>query len=156
MLLRLARASPATIMRVMPLFIGMYDYIYKPYPEIIGIITREMGWAQKDEKFEHLDCEFHNIPFYIQSLKLRHITPETLHNSGLIRQGILSRDEALAADERLARCGPPKELETLLARMNMTEDEFIEAASTRDKTAFVPRRERMASGMYRKFILHDK
>lgn len=156
MLFKLLRVSPVTIMRFQPLFIGMYDYIYRPYPEIIEIITREMGWSQKDEKFEHLDCEFHDIPFYIQSLRLRNITPETLHSSGLVRQGIMTRDEAMELDARLAGGGPPKALQTLLNRMDLTEEEFVRMVSEKENAPFVPLSEKYLSDLYKKFILKDK
>ncbi len=80
------------LMRFTTQYIGMYDYIYKPYPEIVKILEEEMGWSSVHDSVEHLDCTLHGIPFYIQTLLIPGITSETLRNSALIRQGIMTRE----------------------------------------------------------------
>lgn len=79
------------LMKFVPQHIGMYDYIYLPFTEIIQIIKREMGWSDFGGSAEHLDCEMHDVPFFKNTLLVSNITKSTLHNSGLLRQGILTR-----------------------------------------------------------------
>ena len=152
---KLLRISPVKMMRYTPLFIGFYDYIYKPYPEIIETIQNEMGWSKKDEKFEHLDCEFHSIPFHIQTLLLDNITTETLHNSGLIRQGIISRDEAMKIETQLLNANPPKELDVLLKNMNISHKDFLDYVTSSNNQKFIPKREKLVTSLYKKYILRD-
>ena len=66
-ILKIPRTS---LMRCIPQHIGMYDYIYKPFPEIIEIIKREMNWNDGAGAVEHLDCELHDVPFYKDTLRL--------------------------------------------------------------------------------------
>ena len=56
------------LMRFSTQYVGMYDYYYKPYPEIVKILETEMGWSRVHNSVEHLDCDLHGIPFYIQTL----------------------------------------------------------------------------------------
>jgi len=84
-----------TLMRFIPQHLGMYDYIYKPFTEIIEIIKKEMKWSDHAGSVEHLDCELHDIPFFKDTLRIPNITKYTFHSSGLIRQGLMTREEAL-------------------------------------------------------------
>jgi hypothetical protein len=83
------------LMRFIPQHIGMYDYIYLPFNEIIGILKKEMNWKDDSGCTEHLDCHLHDVPFYKDTLRISNITKFTFHSSGLIRQGIMTREEAL-------------------------------------------------------------
>jgi hypothetical protein len=155
MSLKFLKIPPVKVMRYLPFFIGFYDYIYKPYPEIIETLQKEMGWSKKDEQFEHLDCEFHSIPFYIQTLKLENITPETLHNSGLIRQGIITRDEAMKIEKQLMNKKPPIELEKLLKKMNISENEFFNLVKLSNNEKYIPKSEKLLNSLYKRYILRD-
>ncbi len=155
MSLKLLGIPPMKMMRFIPSFIGFYDYIYKPYPEIIETIQNKMGWSKKDEHFEHLDCEFHNIPFYIQTLQLDNITTETLHNSGLIRQGIMTRDDAMKIETQLLESKPPLELERLLKMMKISDKEFLDFVKSSNNKKFIPQREKLLNSLYKKYILRD-
>jgi len=155
MSLKLLRIPPVKVMRFVPSFIGFYDYIYKPYTEIIETIQNEMGWSKKDETFEHLDCEFHSIPFYIRTLQLDNITTETLHNSGLIRQGIITREDAMKTEMQLLNEKPPVELELLLKRMDISPDEFLNFVKSSDNEKYIPTSEKLLNSLYKKYILRD-
>lgn len=51
------------LMRFIPQHIGMYDYIYLPFTEIIDILKREMKWSDASGSVEHLDCHLHDIEY---------------------------------------------------------------------------------------------
>jgi len=113
------------LMRFSTQYVGMYDYIYQPYPEIVKILEDEMGWRSAHDSVEHLDCDLHGIPFYIQTLLIPGITSETLRNSALIRQGIITREEALRIEnEKLAQPPEPAELQTFLQETGLAKPQF--------------------------------
>lgn len=146
----LFRLSPKFLMRFIPQAINLYDYIYKPYPEVISLLKTEMGWKSYEDSFEHLDCRLHEIPFYIDTKLVEGITTETFHNSALIRQGILSRDRALEIENELLQgTASPMELNKFLQNNNLNEDDFKRSYSEADPQKYVPSFEKMLRKVYR-------
>jgi hypothetical protein len=97
----------------------MYDYIYLPFPEIIATFKKEMNWSDASGSVEHLDCHLHDVPFFKETIWIPNITRYTFHSSGLIQQGLMSREEALAKEELAAkRKEPPHELMKFLEEQN--------------------------------------
>ncbi|MBN2285929.1 MAG: hypothetical protein JXI43_05735 [Tissierellales bacterium] len=145
----LFRISPKFLMNFSPQAINLYDYIYKPYPEIINIIKNEMDWNSQADSFEHLDCHLHEIPFYIDTKLVDGITTETFHNSALIRQGIITREKALEIEEELQKNKKiPKELITFLEKNELTYSDFEKACTRSDPQQFVPRFEKFLRKIY--------
>jgi hypothetical protein len=143
---------PRTLMmRFFPQSIGMYDYIYKPYTEIIEIIKKEMGWTKPEDTFEHFDCSLHNIPFYIDTLQIKGITPNTFHNSGLIRQGLMKRKEALEMEEDyLKNNASPEELKPLLKNFGISFELFEKIAKQSDPAKYIPGYEKFFRKLFHK------
>lgn len=140
------------LMRFIPQHIGMYDYLYKPYPEIIEIIKKEMGWSDGAGKAEHLDCELHDIPFYMNTLRVKNITRNTFYYSGLIRQGIMTREDALRKEEEdLKNSEQPKELVKFLSDNKISDDEYKQYVIHANKTQFEPKFQKIARNIYHKF-----
>ena len=139
------------LMRFFPQSIGIYDYIYHPYPEIIEIIKKEMNWQNPDDTFEHFDCALHSIPFYVDTLKIPGITPHTFHNSGLIRQGLIFRADALKIEkEQLKHNIPPIELESLLKDFKLNITEFEKYIKHTDPERYIPIFEKLSRRLYHK------
>jgi hypothetical protein len=139
-------------MRFIPQHIGMYDYLYKPYPEIIQIIKTEMGWSDGAGKAEHLDCELHDIPFYMNTLRVKDITKNTFYYSGLIRQGIMTREDALRKEEEeLKNNEQPKELVKFLSDNKISSEEYKQYVVYAKKTQFEPKFQKIARNIYHKF-----
>jgi hypothetical protein len=137
------------IMKYIPQHIGMYDYIYKPFHEIINIIKKEMKWSDASLSFEHLDCELHDIPFFKDTLRIPNITKYTFHSSGLIRQGLMTREEALLKEEHeLAKHEPPKELLKFLADNNIAYNDYVNSVTSSDKSQFEPKFQKLAREVY--------
>jgi len=144
--------SRLSLMRYFPQHIGMYDYIYLPFTEIVDILKKEMGWSDSSQAVEHLDCELHNIPFFRNTLLIPNISKHTLHSSGLIRQGILSRDEALKKEkEDLADDRIPPELEKFLSDIGVSYEEYVEKVKNSDRSQFEPKLQRKAREIYHRF-----
>ena len=130
----------------------MYDYIYKPYPEIIKILKEEMGWSDGAGKAEHLDCDLHDVPFYMNTLKIPGISRNTFYYSGLIRQGILTREEALKKEEAdLLKNDPPPELIQFLETNHISYDEYTRSVLHSDKSRFEPKLQKAARRIYHRF-----
>lgn len=139
------------LMRFFPQSIGMYDYIYKPYSEIIEIIGKEMGWQKPEDTFEHFDCALHSIPFYKDTLKIEGITPHTLHNSGLIRQGLMARKEALDIEEAYQKENrPPDELAPLLKDFGFDFNSFVHTVKKSNPSKYIPGFEKFFRKLYHK------
>ncbi|HOZ14484.1 MAG TPA: hypothetical protein PK784_06820 [Tenuifilaceae bacterium] len=148
----IAGISRTTLMRFVPQHIGMYDYIYKPYPEIISIIKNEMGWSDGAGKAEHLDCELHDIPFYMNTLRINNITKNTFYYSGLIRQGIMTREEALKKEEEeLKSPDKPIELIKFLSDNKIANEDYKNYVLHANKTQYEPRFQKLARSIYHKF-----
>lgn len=140
-----------TLMRFVPQHINLYDYIYKPYPEIVELIKEQMGWSDASKSIEHLDCELHNIPFYNHTLKIKNVSKGTFHRSGLIRQGLLSREKALEEEERdLTNNAPPKELMVFLKGNNISFDDYLSSVKKANNSKFEPKVQKLARTVYYK------
>lgn len=141
-----------TLMRFIPQHIGMYDYIYLPFTEIIEIIKKEMGWSDGSGSVEHLDCELHDVPFFKDTLKIPNITKNTFHRSGLIRQGLIKREDALIKEEEeLANQEIPKELLKFLNENGIKYEEYVKYVTDTDKTQYEPKMQKVARDIYHKF-----
>ncbi|MCD4843036.1 MAG: hypothetical protein K8R25_00950 [Methanosarcinales archaeon] len=139
------------IMRFIPQYVGIYDYIYKPYPKIIEILKTEMGWGKLGDTIEHLDCALHGIPFYIQTLRIPKITTETLYNSGLIRQGLITRDEAMEIEnEKINNPNTPIELEFFLKEISMEYDDFVNYVKLGNPAQYEPKMGKILMEVYHK------
>ncbi|MBN2862966.1 MAG: hypothetical protein JXN62_07380 [Bacteroidales bacterium] len=144
--------SRSRTMRFMTQHIGLYDYIYKPYTEIIEIIKREMKWSDHSGSVEHLDCELHDIPFYKDTLKIPGITAGTFHRSGLIRQGLLTREEALRMEEEeLNIKDPPGELFKYLKNSDITQEEYTSSVLDSDNSQYEPKFQKIARYLYHRY-----
>jgi len=141
-----------SFMRFIPQHIGMYDYIYKPFPEIIEIIKKEMRWSDHSGSIEHLDCELHDIPFYKDTLRIPYITKHTFHSSGLIRQGLMTRDAALLKEEQeLNKKNPPGELLKFLSEIGINFEEYRDAVINSNKSQFEPKIQKVVRNIYHRF-----
>lgn len=141
-----------SLMRFIPQHIGMYDYLYKPYLEVISIIKKEMGWRDGAGKAEHLDCELHDIPFYLNTIKIKNITKNTFYYSGLIRQGILTRNEALNKEKKeLLKNEKPPELDKFLVENDISYENYRDYVINSNKAQFEPKLQKIARNMYHKF-----
>ena len=143
----------SSLMRFVPQHIGMYDYIYLPYTEIIPLIKIEMGWSDFGGTAEHLDCELHDVPFFKNTLVVPNITKSTLHNSGLLRQGIVSKEEALTKEREEAKAADPRppELLNFLSENGLTYEEYVNYVKGSIDDRFAPRFQKIIRDIYHRF-----
>jgi hypothetical protein len=137
------------LMRFIPQHIGMYDYVYLPFTEIVDILKREMKWSDNTGSVEHLDCYLHDILFFRETLRIPNITKYTFHSSGLIRQGLMTRETALQKEELEGqRKDPPAALLKFLADNKVSYDEYVSAVISTDKSKFEPGFQKLARDIY--------
>ncbi len=148
----IAGISRIKLMRFIPQYIGLYDYIYLPFTEVVEILKNEMKWKDASGSLEHLDCELHDVPFYQNTLRIDNISKSTFHSSGLIRQGLMSRDEALTKEQYdLLNNEPPSELIKFLEKNEITFQEYVDIVKNSNTSQYEPRNQKFARYLYHKF-----
>jgi N-acetyl sugar amidotransferase len=76
-------------------FIQLPDYIEWNLKEIYRILSEKLGWRHPPDVHEsHFDCTLFPIKEYLKFNKYG-LTQETVKNSRLIREGLMTRDEAM-------------------------------------------------------------
>jgi len=111
-----------------------------------------MRWSDAEGSVEHLDCELHDAPFYKDTLRIPNITKDTFHRSGLIRQGLLARKEALEKEEaELAGINPPHELMGFLKNNDIKFEDYKNVVINTDKSQYEPKLQKIARVIYHKF-----
>lgn len=140
------------LMRFVPQHIGIYDYLYLPFTEVIQIISNEMGWSDFGGTAEHLDCNMHDVPFFKNTLLVPNITKSTLHNSGLLRQGIITPQEALKKEEADLKDDPrPPELISFLEENGLTYEEYVTFVKNANRDQFAPKLQKISREIYHRF-----
>lgn len=106
--------------------IGLFDFVDVKYATVVTTIQAEMGWTKPPGQLEQMDCLLHEIPFYTHALKFPELTTGTLHRSGVVRLGEMTRAEALEAeyDELRNPPGEPQILAPFLEEIGMSHDDF--------------------------------
>jgi hypothetical protein len=133
--LRLARRAVDRSLRIVEppvsntaVNIALFDYLDVRPEQVIQTLKAEMGWANPPGQLEHMDCALHEMPFYIHTQKFPELTMHTFHRSGLIRRGLMGREEALLAEEEeMATSAAPSALEPFLEEIGLSEAEFEDA-----------------------------
>lgn len=75
--------------------IQLPDYITWNIREIPHILSNELGWSHPPDVHEsHFDCDLFPIKEYLKFRKYG-LTQETIKNSRLIREGLMTRQEAM-------------------------------------------------------------
>ena len=111
-----------------------------------------MKWSDGTGSVEHLDCHLHDAPFFKDTLRIPNITKYTFHSSGLIRQGLMTREDALKKEEaELLKNNPPPELIKFLADSNISIEDYSKSVKNSDKTRFEPKIQKLARDIYHKF-----
>jgi hypothetical protein len=104
-------------------FVQLPDYVEWNLREIPRILSSELGWRHPPDVHEsHFDCMLFPIKEYLKFKKYG-LTQETIKNSVLIREGIMTRKEAL---ERISleHRTEPEVMETFLEVLGISRDDI--------------------------------
>lgn len=124
---RMAKRNVIPIHSVQNILI--YDYFAPSKQEVLDTIKTEMGWKSPEGEVEHMDCKLHHIASFIRQLKFPEVTDTTFYHSGLIRRGLMKREDALLIEkEKLNHKETPRELDYFLKEIGLTFEEFNDAA----------------------------
>lgn len=103
-------------------FIQLPDYIEWNIREIPRVLSERLGWKHPPDVHEsHFDCTLFPIKEYLKFRKYG-LTQETIKNSRLIREGRMSRDEAM---DRMAleQTAEPAIFDSFLRELGLSRDE---------------------------------
>jgi len=96
-----------------PRVIQLPDYWEWDYRAIDAVLKNEVGWQNPGGiDTAHFDCRLSAIPEYLKKRKFG-FSQETIRLSALIREGLVSREEALKKIERECEEAPPVLVEAL-------------------------------------------
>lgn len=104
-------------------FIQLPDYIEWNLREIPYILSEKLGWKHPPDVHEsHFDCSLFPLKEYLKFKKYG-LTQETIKNSVLIRQGLMTREEAL---ERMSleQTTEPEVLDVFLHELGIIKDDI--------------------------------
>ncbi|MCB0801104.1 MAG: hypothetical protein KDB91_11420, partial [Bacteroidales bacterium] len=80
------------------------------------------------------------------------ITAGTFHRSGLIRQGLLKREDALRMEEEeLKEKDPPAELFKYLKNSDITPENYARAVLESDNSQYEPKYQKIVRNLYHRF-----
>jgi hypothetical protein len=103
-------------------FIQLPDYIDWNIREIPRILAAEVGWVHPSDMHEsHFDCLLFPIKEYLKFRKYG-LSQETIKNSVLIREGLMTRKEALER-ARMEQTQEPPVMKSFLDELQLTRDE---------------------------------
>jgi len=103
-------------------FIQLPDYVEWDLRKIPYILSEKLGWSHPPDAHEsHFDCSLFPLKEYLKFKKYG-LTQETIKNSVLIRQGLMTREEAL---ERMSfeQTTEPEVLDAFLHELGITRDD---------------------------------
>lgn len=106
-----------------PLNLEVLDYIYPGGEQMRHTLEKEVGWRPTSDELEHGDCYLNPLKDYLYNRKWG-FSEITQAYSSRVRNGQISRAEALCLAEEEEVRSPPPILETFLKRINMTRKEF--------------------------------
>ena len=96
--------------------IRLPDYLPWNNAEIQEVLIRELGWQTPDAQKDHIDCKFAPLKYYFKNKQIPHFVFKQAKFSQLIRDGQMSRPEALVSLGQLLETeqDEPPELEEFL------------------------------------------
>ena len=103
-------------------FIQLPDYIEWNIKEIPHILSKELGWKHPPDVHEsHFDCSLFPVKEYLKYKKYG-LTQETIKNSVLVREGLMTREEAV---ERMSleQTTEPEALDCFLQELGLSKDD---------------------------------
>lgn len=76
--------------------IRLPDFVEWKMDAIQDVLAKELGWQTPDKKKDHIDCKFASVKTYLKNQQISGFVFKQAKYSQLIRDGQMTRDEALA------------------------------------------------------------
>jgi hypothetical protein len=106
--------------------IDALEYFHPGINEMREILKKEIGWEETSEEIEHGDCFLNPLKDYIMNHRWGY-SEVTQSYSSMVRNGELSRDDALREAEAAEQRTVPSILPAFLDRIGMSRKEFDES-----------------------------
>lgn len=81
--------------------INLPDYVPWDNQEIQRVLENELGWKTPDKHKDHIDCKFASIKYYLKNKQIPHYIFAQEKYSQLIRDGQMTRENAIQSWEKL-------------------------------------------------------
>jgi hypothetical protein len=108
--------TPDMVEKVNDVYFGNYfDWQEK---DILRTVMKELGWKKKGEQDARIDCEFVPVKNYVYSKRLN-MSILCARLSAMVRDGQISREEALTREKANMIIKMPKEFGDVMARINL-------------------------------------
>ena len=106
--------------------VRMPDYLPWKNSEIQDVLNRELGWETPDPEKDHIDCEFAPVKYYLKNRQIPHFIFKQEKFSQLIRDGQMTRAEAMESLNKLLESEDkePAELEEFLRFLELEREEI--------------------------------
>jgi hypothetical protein len=104
--------STPPMSRENPEFIHFYDYVQWDSLSNVNLLEQELGWKHPDGKDIRFDCRLHCVGNYNRLHKYG-ITSDGINLCNFIREGRMSREEAIQREHEMA-AAVDREVQTLL------------------------------------------
>ncbi len=101
------------------------DYLPWNNQEIQRVLEEKLRWKTPDKKQDHIDCRFAPVKSFLKNKQIPHCIFKQEKYSQLIRDGQMTRDEAISSlEEAIVREHvPPPEFKDFLAFFQLTEED---------------------------------
>ena len=116
-----------------PMNINMFNYYNPMKNQLLDTLKEELGWEAPSGELEHGDCLLNPIKDYIVCKKWG-FSEKTGAYSALVRNGKITREEAIDRAEEEEVRNPPAALELFLNKIGMPLSEFEESITNRHFT----------------------
>lgn len=122
--------------------INLPDYIPWDNMEIQQVLKNELGWETPDKQKDHIDCKFAPVKYYLKNKQIPNFIFTQEKYSQLIRDGQMTREEALQSLNRLLKMEKhePVELDDFLSFFDL-ERKDIENKERKSHLDYVAKEE---------------
>ncbi len=105
--------------------LNMPDYLPWDNQEIQHVLEEELDWKTPDRKQDHIDCRFAPVKYFLKSKQIPGCIFKQEKYSQLIRDGQMTREEAMGALEKAIANEhvPPPEFSNFLKFFALSEEE---------------------------------
>jgi hypothetical protein len=108
-------------------FIQLPDYVHWDLMKMPQILKKEVGWNQPPNTHDsHFDCTLFPSKEYLK-IKRYGLTQETIKNSVLIREGLMTREEALDR-MKLEQTDEPDDYNLFLKELGLSREDVNQEA----------------------------
>ena len=103
--------------------LNMPDYLPWDNQQIQEVLESKLNWETPDKDKDHIDCRFSSVKTFLKNKQIPHFIFKQEKYSQLVRDGQMTRDEALTAlnEAIMTEDQPPEEFNDFLKYFDLSE-----------------------------------